>query len=76
MKTTLTKLYKEFTEAEQSSGLILIIATIVSIAIANSVWGGTYTQFWHSYVGFDFAGLHLKHSVSHWVNDGLMAIFF
>ncbi|MBS1174253.1 MAG: Na+/H+ antiporter NhaA [Burkholderiaceae bacterium] len=76
MRTTLTKLYTEFTDSEQSSGIALIIATVVSLVIANSVWGSAYTHFWHSYVGFDFAGLHLKHSVSHWVNDGLMAVFF
>ena len=76
MKNVISKLYQEFTHSEQSSGLILIVATLISMAIANSIWGGAYTNFWHSYVGFNFAGLHLKHSVAHWVNDGLMAVFF
>ena len=76
MKTKLTKLYQEFTNAEQSSGIALIVATIVSLAIANSYWGDAYTHFWHTEVGANFAGLHLKHSLAHWVNDGLMAIFF
>lgn len=76
MRTKLTKLYQEFTNAEQSSGIALIVATIVSLAIANSYWGDAYTHFWHTEVGANFAGLHLKHSLAHWVNDALMAIFF
>ena len=76
MKTTLSKLYTEFTESEQTSGMVLIAATIVSIAIANSIWGTAYQGFWQMDVGANIAGLHLKHNIGHWVNDGLMAIFF
>ena len=76
MKTKMTLLFKEFFSTEQSSGIILIIATIISIAIANSAWGESYSHFWHTKVGFDTGSIHLKYSVEHWINDGLMAIFF
>ena len=76
MKTKMTRLFKEFFSTEQSSGIILIIATIISIAIANSAWGESYSHFWHTKVGFDTGSIHLKYSVEHWINDGLMAIFF
>ena len=76
MKTKMTLLFKEFFSTEQSSGIILIIATIISIAIANSAWGESYSHFWHTKVGFDTGTIHLKYSVEHWINDGLMAIFF
>jgi len=72
----LTKLFTEFFESEQASGVILIFCTIVSIAVANSALGSGYLDFWHAKVGLDIGGIHLKQSVEHWINDGLMAIFF
>ncbi|MGB4345344.1 MAG: Na+/H+ antiporter NhaA [Burkholderiaceae bacterium] len=73
MKNTLkklkpTKLFKDFFESEKSGGLTLIACTAVSLIIANSVWASNYEHFWHT----DFAG----HGISHWINDGLMTIFF
>ena len=64
----LTKLFAEFFENEKVAGIILIICTIISLGISNSVFGADYKHFWHS----DFAG----HSVEFWINDGLMTIFF
>lgn len=72
----LTRLFKEFFKSEQSSGIILILCTLASIAIANSAWGSGYLEFWHRKVGFEAGGFLLKQSVEHWINDGLMAIFF
>ncbi|MFO7665061.1 MAG: Na+/H+ antiporter NhaA [Desulfobacterales bacterium] len=76
MKTILTKLFVEFSESEQASGIILIICTVISIAIANSCFGQAYSDFWHTKIGFETGGFALKYSVEHWINDGLMAIFF
>jgi Na+:H+ antiporter, NhaA family len=65
----LTEAFKEFFENEKSSAIVLIFCTIVSLIIANSVFGEPYINFWYkTYI----AGM----SVEHWVNDGLMAIFF
>ncbi len=64
----LTNTFKEFFENEKSSGFLLILCSIVSLAVANSVFSENYLGFWKSYVG----GL----TVSYWVNDGLMAVFF
>jgi len=72
----LTKLFTEFFESEQASGVILILCTIASIAVANSTLGNGYIDFWHAKVGLDFGGIHLKQTIEHWINDGLMAIFF
>ncbi|GGD67369.1 Na(+)/H(+) antiporter NhaA [Emticicia aquatilis] len=73
MKNTLkklkpTKLFKDFFESEKSGGLTLIVCTAVSLIIANSTWASSYEHFWHT----DFAG----HGIAHWINDGLMTIFF
>lgn len=64
----ITKLYKEFFESEKAGGLILIACTVVSLIIANSDFGAGYHHLWQTV----FAG----HSIEHWINDGLMAIFF
>lgn len=72
----LTKLFKEFFRSEQFSGVILMLCTFLSIIIANSSLGEVYLEFWHRKVGFEAGGLMLKQSVEHWINDGLMAIFF
>lgn len=64
----MTKLFKEFFESEKAGGLILIGCTILSLTLANSNFGTDYHHFWQT----QLAG----HSIEHWVNDGLMTIFF
>ena len=77
MKTNLTKLFIEFFESERASGFILILCTITSIAIANSYFGKGYLEFWHTKVGIEIGdAISLKSSLEHWINDGLMTIFF
>ena len=63
-----TKLFKDFFESEKAGGLILISCTVVSLIIANSAFGDSYHHFWQTQVAGG--------SIEHWVNDGLMAIFF
>lgn len=63
-----TKLFKEFFDSEKSGGLTLIVCTIISLIIANSTFGADYQHFWQT----QFQG----HSFEHWINDGLMTIFF
>lgn len=76
MRTKITHLFKEFLSNEQSSGIVLIIATIISLLIANSGIGNSYVEFWQTKIGTNAGGLYLSLSVEHWVNDALMAIFF
>jgi NhaA family Na+:H+ antiporter len=64
----LTKLYNEFFESEKAGGLILIFATAVSLILANSAFHIDYINFW----SFDIGG----NSLTYWINDGLMTIFF
>jgi NhaA family Na+:H+ antiporter len=77
MKIKLTTLFIEFFESKRASGVILILCTISSIAIANSDFGKVYLDFWHTKVGIEIGEtIFLKYSLGHWINDGLMAIFF
>lgn len=64
----LSKTFNNFFHSEKSSGIFLIICTLVSLLITNSILGANYLSFWQMYLG----GM----SVEHWINDGLMAIFF
>jgi len=64
----LSKTFNNFFNSEKSSGILLIICTVVSLIITNSVIGENYLTLWQMYIG----GL----SVEHWINDALMAIFF
>jgi Na+:H+ antiporter, NhaA family len=64
----LSNSFNAFFDSEKSSGIVLIICTILSLLIANSSMGADYLALWHSYI----AGMSLEH----WINDGLMAIFF
>lgn len=62
------QIFRKFFESEKSSGLTLIAFTILSLLLANSSIKENYTEFWE----YSFAGL----SIEHWINDGLMAVFF
>ena len=64
----LSKLYNEFFDSEKAGGLILVFVTLISLILANSGWQTAYIHFWH----IDLGG----HSIVHWINDGLMTIFF
>ena len=64
----LTDTFNRFFESERAGGLLLLLATFISVALTNSVLGPQYLSFWQT----EFAGLTLEH----WINDGLMAIFF
>jgi len=64
----LTKLFTDFFESEKAGGLILVFVTIISLLLANSAWQAGYISFWNTGLG--------GHSLVHWINDGLMAIFF
>lgn len=64
----LTHLFNDFFNSEKGGGLILILATLVSLVMANTAFQNTYTGFWNTDMG--------GHTVTQYINDGLMAIFF
>jgi Na+:H+ antiporter, NhaA family len=72
----ITQLFKDFTNSERSAGFVLIFTTILSLLLANLFIGGPYVNFFHNKVGIDNSVLHLNMSIGHWINDGLMTIFF
>lgn len=65
-----------FLKIEAGAGVVLLFATVVAIIIANSPWSATFLSFWEIHVGFQLGPLTFTRSLRHWVNDGLMTIFF
>lgn len=77
MKINLTRLFIDFFESSKASGFLLILCTLASITIANSAAGVDYQELWHTKVAIGAGDtFSLKFSIEHWINDGLMAIFF
>lgn len=70
------KLFKRFFDSEKTSGLLLLLCTLVSLCIANGGRGEGYVRFWHTKLDLSFAAVALNHSVEQWINDGLMTVFF
>ncbi len=76
MTNKFTNLFKGFFDSEKVAGLLLVICTIISLLITNSSLGAGYVQFIHTKIDLSFSAVNLNYSLEHWVNDGLMAIFF
>ena len=70
------KPFKDFLRSEQIGGVILIICVILSLIIANSNLGAAFENLLSTKIGFSSLAIPIEFSVSLWINDGLMAIFF
>jgi NhaA family Na+:H+ antiporter len=66
----------EFIQKESSAGILLIFTTILALLFSNSMLAPLYQGFLHIPVEIRVGPLQLDKSLYHWVNDGLMAIFF
>jgi NhaA family Na+:H+ antiporter len=65
-----------FLDVEAAGGLLLLAATVAALVWANSPWSASYGSLWHTNVGVDIGSFRLSEDLGHWVNDGLMAVFF
>jgi NhaA family Na+:H+ antiporter len=68
--------FERFFKLQASSGILLLICTIVSLLLANSYWAETVRQFWHLNATLALGNFELSKPLIVWINDGLMAIFF
>ena len=76
MINKLTEPFKYFFKLESASGLILLFAAILALYISNSTYSPIYFNVLKSYLLLGTETFGLKLSISHWINDVLMAIFF
>jgi Na+:H+ antiporter, NhaA family len=68
--------FKRFSQIEASGGLVLIGCTLVALLWANSPYAPSYFALWETPVTVGFGDMVLTKSLLHWINDGLMAVFF
>lgn len=72
-----TQPIQKFIQQEKSGGLILGLSVIIALFLANSPWHDAYHNFFSHKFGFVFdSNTYLEYSIHHWINDGLMAVFF
>lgn len=68
---------QQFIRREKSAGIILGLSVVAALALANSPWSDAYFHFFEHRLGFLVDGEpYLDYSLHHWINDGLMSMFF
>ncbi len=68
--------FEEFIHRQTTSGLLLMVCAVLALLVANSALAEFYGHLVHTPVGISIGGWTLEKSLQHWVNDGLMALFF
>ncbi len=70
------KPFEQFFKLEISGSIVLIFATMAALVLANSPLADFYTEFWQQKLKIGLPNFYLNETLIHWINDGLMAIFF
>jgi NhaA family Na+:H+ antiporter len=65
-----------FLAVESAGGILLLAATVVALVWANSPWQASYDDLWHTEIAVQVGGTTVSDDLRHWINDGLMALFF
>jgi len=68
--------FEQFIHDETASGLILMACAVIALIVANTALFNSYQHLLHTSVGVSFGDLTLEKTLHHWINDGLMALFF
>ena len=68
--------FEDFLHAQTTTGLVLMFMTVVALILANSPLSELYAHFFHTKIDLTIGTWKLSHTIHHWINDGLMAIFF
>jgi NhaA family Na+:H+ antiporter len=69
-------MFQRFFHSQVSGSIVLMVSTAVALIWANSPWSDRYFDLAHTYIGVSWGDATFKMSLSHWIMDGLMAIFF
>ena len=68
--------FQRFAAIESSGGIVLLVCTVLALAWANSPWAESYHRLWETPLTVGVGSRVLTLSLHHWINDGLMAVFF
>jgi NhaA family Na+:H+ antiporter len=71
-----TTLFRWFVSVEAMAGAALLVCTLVALGLANTPWAAWYHSLWEVQAGLSLGGIGLSRSLKHWINDGLMTLFF
>lgn len=72
----ITQPFKRFLNIEAMAGAILLGCTVIALVLANTAWSEAVTGFWEMKIGLQAGDLEMSRSLKHWINDGLMTLFF
>jgi NhaA family Na+:H+ antiporter len=72
----ITEPFARFLKIEAAAGGLLLLAVLLALILANSVWSTPFLAFWETPIGLHFGALDFSRSLRHWINDGLMTFFF
>lgn len=67
---------QRFIHTSAAGGIVLMVATVLALGLANSPFADAYDAVLQTHIAVSIGAFHLDESVLHWINDGLMAIFF
>ncbi|WOE70752.1 Na+/H+ antiporter NhaA [Hydrogenimonas thermophila] len=70
------KAIERFVKDESFSGILLFLATVAALIVANSSFGESYFKLWNTPLGVTVGSHTISMDLMHWINDGLMALFF
>jgi len=68
--------FEHYLHSQMTTGLVLMFMTVLALILANSSLVDAYNHFFHIKIDFNVGDWKLSHTIHHWINDGLMAIFF
>jgi NhaA family Na+:H+ antiporter len=72
----LTEPFERFMHVEAASGVLLLLCTLIALVLANSPLQAQYLALWQTPLSIGLGSWSMSHSLQHWINDGLMAVFF
>ena len=73
---TFLGLFEEFVHSEVAGSVVLLACTVTALVWANSPWAESYFHILHTKIGLSWGSSTYALTLHHWINDGLMAIFF
>jgi NhaA family Na+:H+ antiporter len=72
----LAKPFMRFLRIEAMAGAVLLLSTLLALVLANSPWSPSFLALWDIHAGIRLGDVEISRSLKHWINDGLMTLFF